>query len=146
MYSGSAVVDHNNTAGFQTSDEKTLIAAYTITNPSEQGIAYSNDRGRTFTKLPEPVVGELYPKNRDPKVFWHTASEKWIMILWVKRGASEGTPEEKLGKVRFFTSDNMVDWEVASDFDREWVFECMDFVELFVGNPPRVTRNASLFF
>lgn len=52
------------------------------------------------------------------------------MVLWVKRGNKEGTAEEKLGKVRFFISDNLTDWTVASDLDREWVFECMDFVEL----------------
>jgi len=102
-----------------------------------------------WTQLPHAILpygGAVVPNQgfdpgeRDPKVFWHKASEKWVMVLWVKRGAREGTPEEKLGKVRFFISDNLVDWQVASDFNREWVFECMDFVELPVDGDPDNTK------
>ncbi|MBT3192398.1 MAG: glycoside hydrolase family 32 protein, partial [Verrucomicrobia bacterium] len=74
-------------------------------------------------------------------------SGKWVMILWVKKAITakdkRGRRAERFkdqpicsGKVRFFTSDNLTDWEVASDFDRNWAFECMDFVHLPVdGNP-----------
>jgi sucrose-6-phosphate hydrolase SacC (GH32 family) len=141
IFSGTAVVDHQNALGKQTGNIKTIVAFFSFAKqPFYQAAAYSTDRGRTFTLVNEggPVVpNQGFNKGeRDPKVFWHKASEKWVMVLWVKRGKKDGTADEKLGKVRFFTSENMVDWEVASDFNREWVFECMDFVELPVdGNP-----------
>tara|TARA_B110000037_G_scaffold48501_1_gene59518 strand:+ start:3147 stop:4634 length:1488 start_codon:yes stop_codon:yes gene_type:complete len=135
IFSGTAVVDHNNSLGEQIGDTKTLVAFFSFAkNPFYQAAAYSTDKGRTYTLVNGggPVVPYqgFDMSERDPKVFWHEASQKWVMILWVLKGKEEGTPEEKLGKVRFFTSDNMVDWEVASDFNREWVYECMDFVEL----------------
>lgn len=135
IFSGTAVVDHNNILGKQIGDTKTMVAYFSFAKqPFHQAAAYSTDKGRTFSLLNNggPIVpNQGFDKGeRDPKVFWHEASKKWVMVLWVLRGKEEGTAEEKLGKVRFFTSDNMIDWEVASDFNREWVFECMDFVEL----------------
>ncbi len=135
IFSGTAVVDHYNSLGKQKGDIKTLVAIFTFAKePFYQAAAYSTDKGRSFQLLNNGaaiVPNQGFNKGeRDPKVFWHQVSKKWVMVLWVKRGAKEGTPEEKLGKVRFFTSDNLTDWTVASDFDREWVFECMDFVEL----------------
>jgi sucrose-6-phosphate hydrolase SacC (GH32 family) len=135
IYSGTAVVDHNNSLGKQVGDTKTLVAFFSFAKkPFHQAAAYSTDKGRTFTLVNDggPIVPNQGFDNaeRDPKVFWHDASKKWVMVLWVKRGAKKGTSEEKLGRVRFFTSDNMVEWGVASDFQRDWVFECMDFVEL----------------
>lgn len=137
IYSGTAVIDHNNILGKQTGDTKTLVAYFSFAKqPFYQAAAYSTDKGRTFTLVNDggPVVSNqgFDRSERDPKVLWHEESQKWVLILWVIRGKKEGTPKEKLGKVRFFTSENMVDWEVASDFNREWVFECMDFVELSV--------------
>jgi sucrose-6-phosphate hydrolase SacC (GH32 family) len=69
-------------------------------------------------------------EERDPKVFWHEPSQKWVMVLWV---------QEKPGRVRFFTSKNLTDWEFASDLLRDWAFECMDLVFLPVdGDPSQV--------
>jgi fructan beta-fructosidase len=94
-YSGSTVVDFNNSAGLQKGDEKTLMAFYTRRKPmtfvkwdydvdrSDQCIAYSNDRGRTWTHLEKPAVASITAKNRDPKVFWHQASGKWIMAFFM---------------------------------------------------------------
>jgi sucrose-6-phosphate hydrolase SacC (GH32 family) len=135
IYSGTAVVDHNNSLGKQVGDTKTLVAFFTLAKkPYYQAAAYSTDKGRTFTLVNDggPVVpNQGFDKGeRDPKVFWHEASNKWVMVLWVKRGDKRGKQEKKLGRVWFFTSDNMVDWEIASDLRRDWVYECMDFVEL----------------
>ena len=58
---------------------------------------------------------------RDPKVFWHEASGRWVMFLWVQRDP---------GRVRIFTSSNLTDWEVASDLMRDWAYECMDVIFL----------------
>ena len=94
IFSGSAVVDHNNTTGFQTGDEPPLIAIFTHHSMEGeragrndfqyQSIAYSNDRGRTWAKyegnpvIPNPGIKDF----RDPKVFWHSESQKWVMIFF----------------------------------------------------------------
>ena len=135
IFSGTAVIDQNNVLGKQVGKNKTIVAIFTFAKePFYQAAAYSTDKGRTFQLLNNGaaiVPNQGFNKaERDPKVFWHQASRKWVMVLWVKRGAKEGTPEERLGKVRFFISDNLTDWTVASDLDRHWVFECMDFIQL----------------
>lgn len=128
MYSGSAVVDINNTSGFQTGKEKVLVAAYTAAGSSQtQCIAYSNDRGRTWEKYSgNPVINSEKRWNdrntRDPKVFWHDASNKWVMVLFEKDGHS------------FYNSDNLKDWTYLSHVPGFW--ECPDMFELPVdGNP-----------
>ena len=167
IFSGTGAVDHNNTLGKQKGDVKTLIASYTLAlkGPFYQALAYSTDKGRTFELLNEgkavvPNQG-IERGERDPKVFWHEASKKWVMILWVKKAITDkdrrGRNKQRYkdmpngpGKVRFFTSDNLTDWEVASDFDRDWVFECMDFVHLpvdpsssknYAGTSPSSSKN-----
>ena len=135
IFSGTAVVDQNNSLGKQKGNIKTLVAIFTFAKePFYQAGAYSTDKGRTFQLVNNGgavVPNQGFDKGeRDPKVFWHEASKKWVLVLWVKIGKKDGTPEEKLGKVRFFTSDNLTDWTMASDLNREWVFECMDFVQL----------------
>ena len=150
IFSGTGAVDHNNTLGKQEGDVKTLLASFTLAKkPFYQAIAYSTDKGRSFELLNEgkavvPNQG-LDRGERDPKLFWHEESKKWVMILWVKKGVTEADKRRnkklkdvlnRRGKVRFFTSDNLTDWKMASDFDRDWVFECMDFVHLPVDGDP----------
>jgi len=127
IFSGTAVVDHNNSLGMQKGNTRTLVAAFTFAKkPFSQALAYSSDRGRTFTLWNEgkPVVANNgYDKGeRDPKIFWHKDSQKWVMVLWVKKG--------KPGRVLFFNSDDLRNWKEVSQFDRDWVYECMDMVEL----------------
>ena len=140
IFSGTGAVDHNNTLGKQKGDTKTLLACFTLAKrPFYQALAYSTDKGRTFELLNEgkavvPNQG-IDRGERDPKIFWHEESKKWVMILWVKKAITDKDRRGRSrlsspGKVRFFTSDNLTDWTVASDFDRDWVFECMDFVHL----------------
>ncbi|MHC4250415.1 MAG: glycoside hydrolase family 32 protein, partial [Planctomycetota bacterium] len=89
IWSGTAVVDRNNSLGKQVGDTKTIVAYYTKTQPKPkhfiQSAAYSTDRGRTFTLIRK---GEAVVPNqgfshgeRDPKAFWHEESRKWIMVL-----------------------------------------------------------------
>jgi sucrose-6-phosphate hydrolase SacC (GH32 family) len=151
IFSGTGAVDHNNTLGKQKGNIKTLIASFTLAKkPFYQAIAYSTDKGRSFELLNEgkavvPNQG-IHPTERDPKLFWHEPTNKWVMILWVQKAITDKDKRGKNnrfkdkpnapGKVRFFTSDNLTDWTMASDFDRDWVYECMDFVQLPVdGNP-----------
>lgn len=126
IFSGTAVVDHNNSLGMQKGEQKTLCAFFTFaTHPKfYQALAYSTDGGATWTYWNEgrPVVPNqseqgFDPEQRDPKVFWHEPSQRWVMVLWVQSNP---------GRVRFFTSQNLTDWTFASDLMRDWAFECMD--------------------
>src|SRR5262245_48198841 len=93
IWSGSAVVDWQNTSGFQTGVAPPLVIIYTTAGgklaeskeqPFTQSIAYSNDLGRTWTKYPQnPVVQNIARENRDPKVIWHESSKHWVMALYL---------------------------------------------------------------
>jgi len=104
IFSGSAVVDWNNTAGF---GKEALIAIFTynINYKETQNLAYSTDKGRTWTKYAgNPVVPAPDPLSdcRDPKVFWH--DNHWIMLLAAK------------DKVLFYTSPDLKQWEQTGIF------------------------------
>lgn len=139
MFSGSAVVDWNNTAGLQKGEEKTLILIYTAaggTNPESKGqpftqcIAYSNDRGRTWTKYKaNPVVPHIAGKNRDPKVVWHAPSRQWIMTLFLD-GYTYG----------FLASPDLKKWTMLHQMSVPGVRECPDFFEMPVENEPGITK------
>lgn len=127
IFSGTAVIDHNNSLGKQKGDTKTICAFFTFAAKPKfyQAMAYSTDGGETWTYWNE---GRAVVENqgfdsgeRDPKVFWHEDSKQWVMALWV---------QQKPGRVRWFTSKNLADWEFASDLMRDWAFECMDVVFL----------------
>ncbi len=131
MWSGSAVVDWNNSAGFGTN---ALVAFYTgaakgsdpnlprMANAGQftQCMAYSLDSGRTLTKYTNnPVVPNLGGDNRDPKVFWYAPGNKWVMLLWV-----DGN------EYRFFSSPNLKNWTQTSSFTFPGVIEVPDIFEL----------------
>jgi fructan beta-fructosidase len=94
MFSGSAVIDWKNTSGFGKDGKPPMVLAYTAAgNPAVQCIAYSTDRGRTVTKYDgNPVVKQITPGNRDPKIIWHEPTQRWVMTLYV------GFDETKDGK------------------------------------------------
>jgi len=130
IWSGTAVVDHNNSLGKQTGDTKTIVAYFTKTQPKPkhfiQAAAYSTDRGRTFTLIRKgqavvPNQGFSHGE-RDPKVFWDKATKKWVMVLILGGG--------RPATIRFFTSDNMVDWKKSGDIKRPWAAECIDLFRL----------------
>jgi sucrose-6-phosphate hydrolase SacC (GH32 family) len=134
IYSGSSVVDYNNTSGFKAGDNDVIVAFYTTNSLVQDGtaptqnIAYSNDRGRTYIEYDKnPVIGDrtavLGTYNaRDPKVFWHESTNKWVMIVFERIGNS------------IFTSDNLKEWEYQSHIETFW--ECPELFELSVdGNP-----------
>jgi sucrose-6-phosphate hydrolase SacC (GH32 family) len=133
MFSGSAVVDRNNTSGLGTEGRPPLILLYTAAGrPTVQCLAYSND-GRSFTKdRDNPVVPQITPGNRDPKVIWHEPSQRWVMVLYVglpdpTRPAEKGRPAQK-HTIHFLTSPNLKEWTVRSQV--EGFYECPDFFEL----------------
>ncbi len=119
MFSGSGVVDWKNTSGFQTGKEPPLVLIYTATGPPrDQRLAFSNDRGRTWTKYAgNPVLPEVAHNNRDPKVFWHEPTQRWVMILHCTEKGKKlppidpKDPKRKTGEFVFFTSPNLKQWK-----------------------------------
>jgi len=121
MFSGSAVVDWQNTSGLGHPGQPAQVLIYAAAgNPAVQCIASSAD-GRTYTKFSgNPVVRQITPGNRDPKVFWHEPSKKWVMALYVEPNG--------VHTIQFLSSPNLKDWTVMSRI--EGFFECPDFFEL----------------
>jgi sucrose-6-phosphate hydrolase SacC (GH32 family) len=131
MYSGSAVVDRNNTSGLGKDGKPPLVLIYTAAgNPTVQCIASSTD-GRNFSKLLDnPVIKQITGGNRDPKVVWYEPAKKWVMVLYVELPPQKHT-------VHFFTSPNLRDWTLAGITEGgsggdHYLFECPDFFELSV--------------
>lgn len=127
IFSGSAVVDSKNTSGFKNGNESPLVAIYTNADSRQkQSIAYSSDKGQTWTKYASnPVL--LAPQGindfRDPKVIWFASQNKWIMSL------ATGN------KVSFYSSTDLKNWTFESDFGinqgyHGGVWECPDLFEL----------------
>lgn len=102
MFSGSAVVDWNNSSGLGQDGKPPLVLFYTAAgNPTTQCMAYSVD-GRTFTKYSNnPVIKEVTGGNRDPKVIWHEPSQRWVMVLYAECSRIQFGMESELEQVRF---------------------------------------------
>ena len=123
IFSGSAVCDKDNTAGF---GSNALVAVYTSADAAQQqSVAYSTDNGKTFTKYEgNPVIKNNDDNLRDPKVFWHEDSKKWIMTL--AKGWKKG--------IEIWSSSNLKNWTKESEFvmglagrpDFQW--ECPDLI------------------
>ena len=139
IFSGSAVIDWNNTSGFGSEGKPAMIAIYSYHHPEKakagdidfqtQGIAYSNDKGRTWTKYDgNPVITNPGIKDfRDPKVIWHEESQKWVMALAV------------FDHLQFYGSPDLKEWELLSEFGKEegshdGVWECPDLFKMKADN------------
>ena len=95
IFSGTAVIDYKNTSGFGRDGIPPMIAIYTAhsSDNERQCIAYSLDKGRTFTKYKgNPVIDSKAKWNstdlRDPKVFWYEPSGHWVLVLFERDGNS----------------------------------------------------------
>ncbi|HUP99864.1 MAG TPA: glycoside hydrolase family 32 protein [Aeromicrobium sp.] len=140
IFSGSVVVDWHNTSGFckaTGADRSCLVAAYTGHGHGKQtqNLAYSNDRGRTWTKYAKnPVLDPGLKDFRDPKAFWHEPTRRWIMVTVL--------PDQH--KVRLFASADLKAWTPLSDFGPAGatggVWECPDLFELPIEGEPGRTR------
>ncbi|BAE62112.1 unnamed protein product [Aspergillus oryzae RIB40] len=129
IFSGSAVVDSNNTSGFFPDQDDGVIAIYTVDTPTleTQHIAYSRDGGYTFTKYENNPVIDIGSKQfRDPQVVWHPETQQWVMTIAYAQDLVIG----------FYTSPNLKDWTHASNFTQEGLpgdqFECPNLVKLSV--------------
>ena len=131
MFSGSAVVDWDNTASFQTGAEKALVCIFTAAGkPFTQGLAFSNDRGRTWTKYERnPVLPHVVAEDRDPKVIWYAPERKWVMALYLEQS-----------DYALFSSKDLKHWERMSGVTIPGTSECPEFFELALDGNPRNTR------
>ncbi|MER6135616.1 GH32 C-terminal domain-containing protein [Streptomyces sp. NPDC001815] len=131
VFSGSAVVDRDNTTGFGTKKNPAMVAIYTSHNKATgiqaQSLAYSTDRGRTWTRYQGNPVIDIGSKDfRDPKVQWYAPTKSWLMT--VSLSAEH--------KVQFYSSKNLKDWKLQSEFGPAGatggVWECPDLFPLAV--------------
>ena len=135
IFSGSAVVDQNNSSGFGIDGKAPLVAIFTQHDTvgeksgrddfQNQSIAYSNDEGKTWTKYTgNPVVKNPGIRDfRDPKVMWYEPQKKWVMSLATK------------DRITFYSSTNLKDWLKESEFGESagahgGVWECPDLFPL----------------
>ena len=145
IFSGTATVDWNNSAGFQVGDEKTIVASYTYCGsceqfgdpgpdePFTQAIAYSTDGGKTFTKYSgNPVLENIAGGgDRDPKVFWHEPTQKWVMLLYLDYKTDDFWTHRNW-RFAFFNSDDMKNWKKVSEMEDIEMFECPEIFELAI--------------
>jgi fructan beta-fructosidase len=150
VFSGSAVVDWNNTSGLQTRPEKDktgkitnppLVSFYTSTDAnrgkgkSAQSMVYCLDEGKTWIKYPgNPVIPHIIGGNRDPKVFWfgdkkNPNSSHWTMALYM-----DGED------YALFSSKNLIQWEKICDIKNLGCSECPDMFELPVDGNKQKSR------
>ena len=140
IFSGSAVVDRENTSGLGKGGKPPLVLIYTGAGErSVQCLASSVD-GRVVEKFGgNPVLGELAPGSRDPKVLWHGPSEKWVMCLYVgvPSGGRDGAGNPAVTDTfEFLGSPDLRRWTRMSRV--EGFYECPDFFELPLdGDPAR---------
>jgi len=136
-FSGSAVVDHRNTSGFQAGAKPPIVAVYTSWGQG-QFLSYSNDRGRTWTPYEgNPVLAlpndedRSFPNTaRDPKVFWHEPGQRWIMLLYQKVDGKGG--------FGIHSSPNLKQWTFESHVPGFYV--CPDLFHLPVGGDANEQR------
>jgi len=131
IFTGSVVVDRHNTSGFCASAAPCLVAVYTVHTEGRQtqNIAFSRDRGRTWTRYDKNPVLDLHLADfRDPSVAWNEGASRWIMAV--------SLPKER--KVRFYGSPDLKAWTLLSDFgpagdvDGDW--ECPDLLRIPAGS------------
>lgn len=137
IFSGSGVVDWENTAGFQTGQEKVLVCIYTSAGgtseasrgkPFTQSIAYSNDCGRRWKKYKDnPVINHIVGENRDPRVT--RFKDKWIMALYLDGNS-----------YMLLESPNLKNWKGLSIVHLAGASECPDIFELPVDGDPDNTK------
>jgi fructan beta-fructosidase len=138
IFSGSAVVDWNNSSGFSQNGKPPLVAIFTQHSMEKekagrsdfqyQSLAYSNDKGRTWTKYKNnPIIPNTLKIRdfRDPKVVWDEDSKQWVMVFAAH------------DHIKIWTSKDLKNWQHQSDFGREWgthagVWECPDLFKIKV--------------
>jgi fructan beta-fructosidase len=131
IFTGSVVVDKENSSGFCKPKTECLVAVYTGHTKTATGtrqaqdIAYSVDKGRSWTKYDKNPVLDLDLEDfRDPSVSWNETDRQWVMAV--------SLPKEH--KIRFYQSKNLKEWAQLSDFgpasDVNGDWECPDLLRI----------------
>lgn len=132
-FSGGAVVDWQNSSGFGLGDAPPLVAAFTGYHTTErlqdQRLAYSTDNGRSWTRYSSnPVLDIGEADFRDPKIFWHAPTQRWVMLLVLSNER----------KIQFYSSRDLKNWVFLSDFgplgSSAGIWEVPELLELRVEN------------
>jgi fructan beta-fructosidase len=141
-WSGSTVIDHNNTAGFGAG---AMIALYTgattgNNNEQDQRLAYSTDGGRTFTKFGAVIpaartAGGGDIPTRDPSVLWNSTINKWVMAVSRNAGGSGARPDG----IEFYQSSNLKSWTYTSTYGNGG-WECPDLFEVPLASDPATKK------
>lgn len=136
-FSGSAVIDRGNTAGFRKNGIDPLIAVYTSTGRGEC-LKLSYDNGKTFEEYEGNPI--LKHKGRDPKVFWYQPGNHWVMIVWDNgrvKPMSLGQ-EAIINQHLIYTSPDLKTWTYQSGV--EGFFECPELFELPVDGEQGISK------
>ncbi len=138
-FSGCAVVDWENSSGLGIDGQPPLVIAFTGHHDGksleDQRLAYSTDRGRSWNLYAGNPVLDINQKDfRDPKVFWHAPSQRWIMVLVLANDY----------RVQFYGSSDLKSWSHLSDFGPAGsvggVWEVPELFELPINGDPTRTR------
>lgn len=149
IFSGSAVIDAHNSSGLGAPGQTPWVAIFTHHDAEaeksgrkdyqHQSLAYSLDEGQTWQKYAgNPVLANPGLKDlRDPKVFWHVATNRWVMSL----AAGD--------HIAFYTSPDLKVWVKQSEFGQSQgahggVWECPDLLALDLDGQQRWVLIVSL--
>ena len=139
VFSGSAVIDTQNTSGLGSPDNPAMVAVWTradVGGNQSQSLAYSTDKGRTWNLYNngDPVLDIGSNEFRDPKVFWDETAGRWTMVV------SHATEH----RISFYSSPDLIHWTEQSSFGGEGitsaVWECPDFFPLQVDGDSKETK------
>lgn len=129
IFSGSAIIDKDNVTGLKENEHDVILLFYTAAGstsktsenvPFTQSLAYSTDGGKTFKKYQKnPLIHQIAPGNRDPKVIYYEPSGCYIMALYLKKH-----------EYALFSSRNLLDWELIQKIEIPGEIECPDFYPL----------------
>ncbi len=130
VFSGSVVLDHTHSSGLGDGQTPPLVALYTACSRRPEGgqaqaLAFSTDQGRTWTRYAGNPVLDLGERDfRDPKVFWHAPSDRWVMVVVL--------PNERCAL--FYASTDLKAWQPLSRFEAPFegqgLWECPDLLPL----------------
>lgn len=129
VFSGSAIVDSNNTSGFGKDGKMPMVMMHTGARSWAQCLSWTND-GRNFEVMKDrAAIPRINRDNRDPKLVWHEPTKKWVVVFYVERGLNEQH------SMQFFTSDDLKNWASTSIImggigNDRYLFECPEFYEL----------------
>ncbi|HCT76631.1 MAG TPA: glycosyl hydrolase family 32 [Micromonosporaceae bacterium] len=125
LWSGAGVVDHNNTSGLGSGGQAPIVV---FTGTNGVSLAYSTDGAKTFHSYQNGLkVVTPAGISRDPKVFWHPPTNRWVMAVWSDNGGTG---------VDIYTSPNLLAWTFRSRYAAGWLMECPDLFPLPVDGDP----------